>query len=66
MIELVASEGDARSGWDGVAAVPAEHAMRGLYSVTMTEQMLDPTAQMLAGLLGMEFGGKNADRARFG
>jgi len=66
VIELVASAGDARSGWDGVARVPTEHAVRGLYSVTMSERMLDPTAQMLAGMLGMQLGGQGAARARFG
>jgi glyoxalase family protein len=66
VIELVASAGDARSGWDGVAQVPIEHAVRGLYSVTMSEQMLDPTAQMLAGMLGMQLGGETDSRARFG
>jgi glyoxalase family protein len=66
VIELIASAADARSGWDGVAQVPAEHAVRGLYSVTMSEQMLDPTAQMLAGMLGMRLGREDAARARFG
>ena len=65
VIDLVASDGDTRSGWDGVGAVPAEHAIRGLHSVTMTERLLDPTAEMLAGLLGMQLGGEDADRARF-
>jgi glyoxalase family protein len=66
VIELVASTGDIRSGWDGAARVPTEHAVRGLYSVTMSERMLDPTAQMLAGMLGMQLGGEAAGRARFG
>ena len=65
VIDLVASPGDARSGWDGVARVPTEHAVRGLYSVTMSERLLDPTAQMLAGMLGMHLGGEDAGRARF-
>ena len=64
MIDLVASPGDARSGWDGVAAIPAEHAVRGLHSVTLTERELDPTASMLTGLLGMNAEGGD-DRARF-
>jgi glyoxalase family protein len=64
VIDLVASPGDARSGWDGVAAVPAEHAVRGLHSVTLTERELDPTASMLTGLLGMHAEG-GEDRARF-
>lgn len=65
VIELVASESDSRSGWDGAAAVPADSAIRGLFSVTMTEQNLDPTAEMLNGLLGMEFGHNTSDRTRF-
>ena len=64
VIDLVASPGDARSGWDGVARVPTEHAVRGLYSVMMSERLLDPTAQMLAGMLGMQLGGEDAGRAR--
>src|SRR3712207_8187719 len=31
VIDLVASPGDVRSGWDGVARVPTEHAVRGLH-----------------------------------
>jgi len=65
VIELVASDGDSRSGWDGAAAVPADNAIRGLFSVTMTERALDPTAEMLAGLLGMEYGHNTIDRTRF-
>jgi glyoxalase family protein len=45
VIELVASDGDSRSGWDGVAAVPYDNAIRGLFSVTMTERSLEPTAR---------------------
>ncbi|WP_350275856.1 ring-cleaving dioxygenase [Kribbella sp. HUAS MG21] len=65
VIELVASEGDSRSGWDGVAAIPSDNAIRGLFSVTMTEQMLDPTAEMLAGMLGMSHGQDTSDGSRF-
>jgi glyoxalase family protein len=65
VIELVASEGDSRSGWDGVAAIPFDNAIRGLFSVTMTEQLLDPTAEMLDGLLGMQHGKDTADGTRF-
>ena len=34
VIELVSSPGDTRSGWDGQGRIPAEHAVRGLHSVT--------------------------------
>jgi glyoxalase family protein len=65
LLELVAAPGDTRSGWDGVADIPAEHAVRGLYAITMSERLLDATAEMLAGLLGMQPAGEAADRARF-
>src|ERR1700712_4499889 len=66
VIDLVASEGDHRSGWDGVADIPAEHAVRGLHAITLSEQLLDPSAGMLTELLGMSVAGESADRARFG
>jgi glyoxalase family protein len=65
VIDLVAAPGDARSGWDGAAEVPADHAVRGLHSVTMSEALLEPTQRMLAELLGMRLGGEEADRSRF-
>ena len=65
VIDVVAAPGDARSGWDGVASVPAEHAVRGLHSVTMSEAVPEHTAAMLSGLLGMDLTGEDGDRARF-
>jgi glyoxalase family protein len=64
VLELVASPGDTRSGWDGAARVPAEHAVRGLHSVTMSEAALEPTRRMLADLLNMR-AGEGGDRTRF-
>ncbi len=66
IIDLVASDGDHRSGWDGVADIPSEHAVRGLHAVTLSEQQLDPSAQMLTDLLGMNLTGEDGDRTRFG
>lgn len=66
VLELVAAPGDGRSGWDGAAHVPAEHAVRGLHAVTLTERVLDPTAGMLTGMLGMELTAEDGDRTRFG
>jgi glyoxalase family protein len=66
IIDLVASDGDHRSGWDGVADIPAEHAVRGLHAVTLSERLLDPSAAMLTDLLGMSVTGEGAGRARFG
>ena len=65
VLDLVATDGDHRSGWDGVAAIPAEHAVRGLHSVTMNERLLDPTVAMLTDLLGMGQAAEAADRSRF-
>ena len=65
IIDLVASDGDHRSGWDGVASIPSEHAVRGLYSVTLTEKLLDPSAQMLTDILGMDLHREESDRSRF-
>lgn len=65
VIELVAAPGDTRSGWDGAGWVPAEHAVRGLHSVTMSEAALEPTQRMLAGLLNMELGEEDDGRTRF-
>jgi glyoxalase family protein len=66
VIDLVASAGDHRSGWDGVADIPAEHAVRGLHAVTLSERLLDPSAAMLTELLGMTVTHEGSDRARFG
>ncbi len=66
VIDLVASDGDRRSGWDGVSEIPAEHAVRGLHAVTLSERQLDPSAQMLTDLLGMNLTGEDGDRSRFG
>ena len=65
VIELVATAGDSRSGWDGVASIPSEHAVRGLHAVTLSERMLEPSVQMLTDLLGMQPGSEDGDRARF-
>jgi glyoxalase family protein len=65
VIDLVASTGDTRSGWDGAARVPAEHAVRGLHSVTMSEAVLEPTQTMLADLLNMHPGDDDRGRSRF-
>jgi glyoxalase family protein len=64
-LELVASEGDKRSGWDGVSDVPQEMAVRGLHEVTLSERALDPTASMLTQFLGMELAEESAGAASF-
>lgn len=65
-VELVATPDDDRSGWDGVASIPAEMAIRGLHSVTLGERSIDPTAGMLLNLLGMDVLEEAASEAVFG
>lgn len=65
VIDLVASDGDTRSGWDGAAGISPEHAVRGLHSVTLSEAALEPTQRVLAELMGMRLTGESAERSRF-
>ncbi len=54
MGELVAhSAADSRSGWSA-AGVPAEHAIRGLYAVTLWLDANELTGQLLTNTLGFE------------
>lgn len=64
-LQLVGTVGDGRSGWDGYGNIPAEHAVRGLHSVELSEAVIDPTASMLQGLLGMDYHGESSGRANF-
>ncbi|MDQ4115990.1 MAG: ring-cleaving dioxygenase [Actinomycetota bacterium] len=64
VVDLVAAPGDGRSGWDGAADVPAEHAVRGLHAVTLSETVSDPTHDMLTSLLNMS-GTDRPDGGRF-
>ena len=64
-LQLVGTVGDTRSGWDGVGNIPAEHAVKGLHSIELSETVLDPTAGMLQDLLGMNFESEAAGRANF-
>ncbi|WP_027506041.1 ring-cleaving dioxygenase [Rhodococcus sp. UNC23MFCrub1.1] len=65
VLDLIASDGDTRSGWDGVASVPTEHAVRGLHSVTLTETTLDATAELLTDRMSMTVAADGAASARF-
>ena len=64
-LQLVGTVDDARSGWDGVADIPAEHAVRGLHSVELSETQIDPTAGMLQNLLGMNLSSESSGKANF-
>ena len=45
--------------------MPAEYAVRGLHSVTMSERLPEPPTALLTELLGMRPAGEYGDRARF-
>jgi glyoxalase family protein len=64
-LQLVGTEGDTRSGWDGVANIPAEHSVRGLDSVELSQIQIDPTAGMLQNLLGMSLSSESSGKASF-
>ncbi|TLW92909.1 ring-cleaving dioxygenase [Saccharomonospora piscinae] len=57
-------QGDPRDPWD-TPAVPAEHAIRGLHSVTLSVSREDATAGMLTEGLGLSFEAEERDRFRF-
>ena len=50
--------------WDG-GAVPPQHAIRGIRSVTLTEQDVDGTVEMLHGQLGFRLESEEQGRLRF-
>jgi glyoxalase family protein len=64
-LQLVGTVGDTRSGWDGVANIPAEHAVLGLHSVELSQIQIDPTAGMLQNLLGMSLSSESSGKANF-
>ncbi len=64
-LQLVGVKDDKRSGWDGVGAIPAEFAVRGLHAVELSQRQVEPTAGMLENLLGMSLASESSDRANF-
>jgi len=64
-LELVAHAGAARrEPWSG-GPVPEQHAVRGVYSVTLTEQGYESTAELLTEVLGFRRAGELRERFRF-
>ena len=57
-------QGDPRDPWD-TKLVPAEHAIRGLHSVTLSVSQEDATAGMLTDGLGLAFVHQEDNRLRF-
>lgn len=64
-IELVeAGKADTRAGWPG-GPVPAEFGIRGLHSVTLSQESYDRTASMLTDVLGFRLVGAEGNRYRY-
>lgn len=64
-IELIANGTDTRGGWDN-GDIPEDMAIRGLHSVTLTEEGYEKTAQLLKSQLGYAFKMQSGNRFRFG
>ncbi|HYW26146.1 MAG TPA: ring-cleaving dioxygenase [Terriglobales bacterium] len=65
LLELVApARPDTRPAWTG-GTVPAEQAIRGFHSVTLSLIGEEETARLLSGTLGFRPGPATAERARF-
>src|SRR5699024_12296152 len=65
LIELAAStDHHDTDPWDG-GAVPPEHAVRGIRAVTLTEQEVEGTVEMLNGHLGFQLTEEARGRLRF-
>lgn len=65
MAELVAHpSADNRPGWAG-SAIPEEHSVRGLYSVTLWQDSCEPTASLLTGSLGFRLAREQGSVCRY-
>jgi glyoxalase family protein len=65
VIELVAHTGtDPRPPWER-GPIPVEHAIRGLYSITLTEDRVEGSAEHLTDHLGFRLVGEEGERMRF-
>lgn len=64
-LELVAHPGaEALAPWQG-GPVPAEHSIRGFHGVTLWENRLGPTGDLLTGTLGFRLAEEDGPRYRF-
>lgn len=64
-LELVAHAGaEERPPWEG-GGVPAEHAIRGFYSVSLAEQGYEATATLLTEVMGFTLVAESGNRFRF-
>jgi glyoxalase family protein len=63
-LELIGSRAAAGSGWAG-GEIPAEHAIRGFFGITLWLENPEPTAKILTEVLGFTAKSSEASRQRF-
>ncbi len=63
-LELVVSRDDVRKG-NGLGPVPSEHAIKGFFGVTLSEEAFERTAGLLTGHLEHKAISEGSDRFRF-
>ena len=64
-LELLGTDRDTREPWEGGGIAP-ECAIRGLHGVTAVVHALEPTLEMLTGLLGLRVVAREGNRTRLG
>jgi predicted esterase/catechol 2,3-dioxygenase-like lactoylglutathione lyase family enzyme len=65
MLEIVGDPGaSSRPGWAGPSGVPAEHALRGIHSVTLWVDEHEASERLLLETLGMRFSGEHETTRR--
>jgi glyoxalase family protein len=63
-LKLIATAAGSRKGWDN-GDVPEEMSIRGLHSVTLTEEGYEKTSQLLKNQLGYSLKAQSGNRFRF-
>ena len=63
-LELVAHAGESRSGWSR-GPVPREHAIRGFFGVTLSEEGYEKTSSLLTETMGFKLTKQEGNRFRY-
>lgn len=63
-VEIVGVTDDPRTGWT-TAAIPAEHALRGMHTAELTVRSAARTEQLITGVMGYRLVRREGNRARF-
>jgi len=65
MLEIVGAPGASSTpGWAGASGIPAEHALRGIHSVTLWVDEHEASERLLVETLGMRFSGEHETTRR--